>query len=1741
MKNLILQGLRLGQKVSKGFRKWLKDKMGKCVNCAKSVMQIFATYATYATYASANFVGKESNESTEMYGVKSRITTTCLRLASVFTSTRIRLASLICLCMLTIGSGNVWGETIEFKIKGSGASGSAYIDTETAQTAASTYGYKINHWNPSSGQVKGNQSTIANNFYVYNTTPIPGSITGIQIVTLSGTYDFTKAYYMLGTSQCTTASGGTAFSSNSVSGLSGSNTYFRVQFRRYTTSGTCTADKIIITYTPTPSCTAPNHVDISGNWDRFGGETISLTATAYSSAGTGSPIADGNITGWQWQKWNGSTWVNVTNGTSAGATTSGATTKNLQITNCGGGNSGSYRCTVSTGATCSTSSDGFQVKVYVLERYTGGTTTYNFIRDGANQRGSVEISLSANTAYTFKVHADNDYYGNSGTVNEDVTNWVCTTAESSNLTVNSGLGGTFTFTMDYSTGGNNSTLGVPELSITYPRKTIYLVPNSDWLSNSAKFAYYYYGASGGTGWTDFIAANECGMAAEIPQWNGITVIAVRFNPTKVSTGNWDDKWNQTDDITLTADKNLITITGWNNSQTYTAYSIPTYTISYAKGTVPTGGVSISGSRDNESKTCGTAFTLPSSAVFTTTGYTQDGWATSDGGSKAYNLGGSYTTNAAQTFYPHWNANTYTLTWNLNGGTVTTAGTGAAVDATGSPSSSVAFNSDITAPVVEKDGYDFDGWNTTPATKMPAANTTYTAQWSLKSYTVTWYAGGTSAGNITTAGSPTTNVNHGSKVTTLPTNPDGSGCDKVFVGWTNTTSYTHGTSLLFTDAAGSPTITGTTNFYAVYATENVATGYTYIGDDGLLEEGETYIFVSSKSTGSAYALKSSDLPNNNTSGVKGTAVSVTVATGIKVSTENSDLEFTCTSHNATTEEDALQIGSTANTLRINGNGIGYGTARAYYDATGLWGWNNSVNKFYDVYYNSTSTKFEAKESAETRVYAYKKGGTTYSDYTINCASCSNEVTVSYSAPGSGNTMTVAKGVTSISSGDAVKTCSAVSLTVTLTPAEHYTADGLSATGVAGVTTTNVGNVYTVNIPADATGTLTLTPTFTPETPLTITLSTNSKGSFTAPTEFPIYAGETFTFPDVTPNDPTCATFVGWIEGTTFVGDGTTHDAPVTIAAGSSSGAQSSNTTYTAVFYETETSESDAYVKVTSTPADWANDHYLIVYEGGGLAFDGSRTDADGDKIDAANNTVAVTITSGAIAATNALAASEWKIALISESNYSIQSASGKYIGNTANSNALSTSSSALANTLSISSGDFGVVSDGGAYLRYNATSGQERFRYYKSASYTSQQAIQLYKLGTAVVETRTYTTNPACTPKYRVTVASVAGGSPTANPKFNPEDEEVTLTANPSAGYTFTSWTITKTTGGDNVTSTLLTGDKPTTANTSFAMPAYDVTVTATYAKIYVTSVVAKEGETTLNTSDHKLNINTGANKTVTVVVTPADAFDHSWSAEVTSGGTYASISNVTSEGFRVNGLAQGDATITVTAPNDGDAKIVTFTVHVTDVLPEEIILKRDGSSVEISELTMYYDAANTQGQYVKVNVSYTPTPTNKNFTFSSAATGKVSSHSHSNANGYEVLVANGVTTDPVNCTFTSAADGSVTKVLAVTVLPILTDVFIDYIHGNATQRVSARLSTDRYDMITEINTPSLSDASDAEPASADCETSHYHLIGWLPQATAEALWAAGTAITEDTEGLVKAGVQVDATGQTWYAIWGKEL
>ena len=96
----------------------------------------------------------------------------------------------------------------------------------------------------------------------------------------------------------------------------------------------------------------------------------------------------------------------------------------------------------------------------------------------------------------------------------------------------------------------------------------------------------------------------------------------------------------------------------------------TYTVNFNKGNA----AGATGDASSDTKTCGEALTLPNSALFTRTGYTQQGWSTAQAGTtKTYNLGGSYTTDAATTLYPYWQAKSYSVTWIVNNAPYTTGG------------------------------------------------------------------------------------------------------------------------------------------------------------------------------------------------------------------------------------------------------------------------------------------------------------------------------------------------------------------------------------------------------------------------------------------------------------------------------------------------------------------------------------------------------------------------------------------------------------------------------------------------------------------------------------------------------------------------------------------------------------------------------------------------------------------------------------------------------------------------------------------------------------------------------------------------------------------------------------------------------------------------------------------------------------------------------------------------------------
>ncbi|MBP5572764.1 MAG: endonuclease, partial [Bacteroidales bacterium] len=325
----------------------------------------------------------------------------------------------------------------------------------------------------------------------------------------------------------------------------------------------------------------------------------------------------------------------------------------------------------------------------------------------------------------------------------------------------------------------------------------------------------------------------------------------------------------------------------------------------------------------------------------------------------------------------------------------------------------------------------------------------------------------------------------------------------------------------------------------------------------------------------------------------------------------------------------------------------------------------------------------------------------------------------------------------------------------------------------------------------------------------------------------------------------------------------------------------NVTVQASFVQGEVGNGD-YVKVTTAPTDWSGE-YLIVYEEGGVAFNGGLT-----TLDASSNTIGVTINDNTIEANETTNAATFTIAT-SGNAYTIRSASGYYIGRTSNDNGLNAStSSAYTNNISFNNGSIDIIGSGGAYLRYNQQSGQERFRYFKSSTYNSQQPIQLYKKASSTTVpthsihfdgnggtgqmsdqtvnefeatvlnantftredfefdgwnteangTGTYYTDGAMItltdditlyaqwdPKYSITLVQPQHGTITASVSSAVQDATVTLTAAPEEGYELRNWTVT--TGNGNTLEVV---------ENQFEMPADQVTVTASFRYVGVAQV-----------------------------------------------------------------------------------------------------------------------------------------------------------------------------------------------------------------------------------------------------------------------------------------------------------------
>ena len=343
--------------------------------------------------------------------------------------------------------------------------------------------------------------------------------------------------------------------------------------------------------------------------------------------------------------------------------------------------------------------------------------------------------------------------------------------------------------------------------------------------------------------------------------------------------------------------------------------------------------------------------------------------------------------------------------------------------------------------------------------------------------------------------------------------------------------------------------------------------------------------------------------------------------------------------------------------------------------------------------------------------------------------------------------------------------------------------------------------------------------------------------------------------------------------------------------------------------------ETYEKVTSAPSDWSGE-YLIVYEGGKVAFNGNLT-----SLDAASNIQSVTITNNQIKLDSKYSFTITK----SGTNYTIKSASGKYIGNNSNSNALTSSNTALNNTISFASkDDITIKSSGGAYLRYNSASDQKRFRYYKSSSYTGQKAICLYKKAVTTY-TVTYDLNGGIgtTP----TQAKVAAGG------------TFTLAASSGfskAGYSFAGWNDGTTTYNAGATYTMPAKAVTLKAQWTCATPVFDIKIKDDNPVVFsgesieltvVGSNIAadatyqwykKNGESYDELTGQK------ANKLTIAEATANDAGNYKC---VVTNGTCSGENNYTVKMYHIKGLTDGTWTTPFEFVKSGD-KEGTFSVEL---------------------------------------------------------------------------------------------------------------------------------------------------------------------------------------------------------------------
>ena len=202
--------------------------------------------------------------------------------------------------------------------------------------------------------------------------------------------------------------------------------------------------------------------------------------------------------------------------------------------------------------------------------------------------------------------------------------------------------------------------------------------------------------------------------ATFKSWGTTTPVNVAFGATieaptaAAKTGYSFSKWDPEVPATMPA----------SNLEFNAQYTADSYAFTYdLKGGALAGDVTNPASYTIESET----FTLNNP---TKEGYTFMGWTGTDLAEATMEVTITQGSMGARNFTAQWQINQYTMTFKLENGEADVVKT-------------QDYATELTAPEPTKEGYTFKGWDAEVPATIPAADKTFTAQWQINQYTMTF--------------------------------------------------------------------------------------------------------------------------------------------------------------------------------------------------------------------------------------------------------------------------------------------------------------------------------------------------------------------------------------------------------------------------------------------------------------------------------------------------------------------------------------------------------------------------------------------------------------------------------------------------------------------------------------------------------------------------------------------------------------------------------------------------------------------------------------------------------------------------------------------------------------------------------------------------------------------------------------------------------------------------------------------